>query len=305
MRPVVVGAAGGSAEDRALDFALTEAIRRRLPLLLVRAYQPPSYGELPPALLPGRLRDLRESRGREATTALARARDRIPAGRTVAATTTVMEGDTASCLLAAADSAALLVVGARAGGVISRVVHGSVAASCLQKACGPVAVVPHDVEIIADRWLRSRVLVGLDGSAASLAALTWAVAQAREWGCVLVPVVVSSAPDHPPVGFRAGAGQEHVDLTAKVWTQVQDAGGGDVEVHPRFVVGDHKQQLLQLAQPADLLVVGGRRIGAVSNLLTGPASSSVALRSRCPVVVVRDGQARREIHQRRAKPSLI
>jgi nucleotide-binding universal stress UspA family protein len=297
MRQVVVGASG-RADDRSLDFALTEAIRRRLPLLVVGVYQAPAYGEAFAGPLPDRLRELREACRRQTAEALAQAQARVPAALTAAVTALLQEGDTAARLLAAAESAALLVVGSPTGGVLGHAMRGSVAWTCLQRLSGPLAVVPHGVELVADRWLRSRVLVGLDGSPASVSALTWAVAQAREWGCVLVPVVVSADDDHPPAGLR-GSGP---DLTAQVWKQVLEAGGSDVEAHPRFLVGEHKHQLLQLAEPSDLLVVGSRHRAALPTLLAG---APVALRCRCPVVVVPEGQARREIHQRRAQPLLL
>jgi nucleotide-binding universal stress UspA family protein len=299
MRRVVVGASD-RAEDRALDFALTEAIRRRLPLLVVGAYRAPSYGDLPSALLPGRIREVREACTRETAAALGRAQDRVSAAGTVAVTTGVREGDTASCLLAAAESAALLVIGSRPDGLLARTLHGSVATACLHRARCPVVLVPHGSEVITDRWLRSRILVGLNGSPASLTALTWAVAQAREWGCVLGPVVVSSGDGHLPIGF--GGSQ---DLTGQVRQQVEAAGGSDLEIHPHFLVGEHKQQLVQLAEATDLLVVGSSHRGALTTKLADATSTPVALRSCCPVVVVREGQARREIHQRRVQPSQI
>ena len=305
MRNIVVGVKGRLEVEPALDFAVAEALRRRLPLWAVRAYLPPSYGEIPRALFPGHLRELRESATRETTAALNRSLDRVVGGRTLITKVAVMEGDAPSTLAWMAESAALLVIGTRGRGPVSRTVHGSVAASCLHRCLPPVAVVPHDTDLVADRWLRSRVLVGLDGSPASIAALAWAVAQAREWGSVLVPVVVSSLNDRSPAGFRRQVGMgARSDLTAQVWRQVFDAGGSDVEVHPRFLVGDPKQELLTVVGPTDLLVLGSRGLGQVASVLIGATTSQVALRSPCPVVAVREGQARREIHQRRAQPQL-
>ncbi len=300
-----MGVTGTPEVEPALDFAFAEALRRRLPLCVVHTYTPPSYGEIPPALFPGHLRALRESATREATTALDRALDRVIGGRTLDTRVAVVEGDAPSTLASMAESAALLVIGTRGGGPISRTTHRSVAASCLHRCVAPVAVIPHDAGLIADRWLRSRVVVGLDGSPASVAALAWAVAQAREWGSVLMPVVVSSLKDRPPAGFRQQVGNgSRSDLTAQVWRQIVDAGGSDVEVHPRFLIGDPKQELLTVVGAADLLVLGSRGLGPVASVLLGATTSPVALRSPCPVVAVREGQSRREIHQRRAQPQL-
>lgn len=303
MRNVVVGVKGALEVEPALDFAVAEALRRRLPLWAVHAYSPPSFGEVPPALFPGHLRERRESATRLVTAALDRSLERVGGGRGLATKVVVMEGDAPSSLTSLAESAALLVIGARGGGVVSRTVHGSVAASCLHRCVAPVVVVPHDADLIADRWLRSRVVVGLDGSPASVAALEWAVAQAREWGSVLTPVVVSSLKDQPPAGFRQQVGpQARQDLTTQVWRQVFSAGGSDVEVHPSLLIGDPKQELWNAVAPADLLVLGSRGLGPVASFLVDAMTGPVALGSPCPVVAVQEGQARREIHQRRAQP---
>ena len=297
MRNVVVGASGAPEAEAALVFAVDEALRRRLPLLVVHAYPVPSYGDVPAALFPGQIRQRRESGLREANAALARARERVPGGATVQATVMVLEGDPTPCLLSVADSAALLVVGSGGEGSLTRALKGSVAASCLHRSLAPVAVVPNDVPAVPDRWLRSRVVVGLDGSPSSLTALSWGVAQAREWGAPLMPVVVSDRQDRPPVDLRP-------DLTAQVWAQVMDAGGSDLEVHPRFLHGEAKDRLVQVLEPADLLVLGSRGLGGLAGALRGATSSPVALSAPCTTVVVREGQARREIHQRRAQPLL-
>jgi nucleotide-binding universal stress UspA family protein len=285
MRPVVVGSSG-RPDERALDLALAEAARRRLPLLVVRAFHAPALDA-----------SAREARPEQVRQQVEAAFTRVPAARRASVTVVVREGEASACLLSAADSAALLVVGHHPAGPVPRAVHGSVAATCLRRACCPLVVVPDGLATEADPGLQRRVLVGLDGSAGSLAALTWAVVQAREWGCPLVPVVVLSPAAQPPVGFRGAV----ADVMGEVAEQVADAGGADVETRPRLLQGHHVRQLLELVQPADLLVLGHQRPGAVSSLLDG-GGTSIALRSPCPVVVVREGQARREIHQRRVQP---
>jgi nucleotide-binding universal stress UspA family protein len=139
-------------------------------------------------------------------------------------------------------------------------------------------------------------VVGLDGSPASITALSWAVAQAREWGSTLVPVVVSGSRTALPDGGAA--------LTAAVWRQVIDAGGSDLEVHPRFVEGDARLELLAAPEAQDLLVIGAGRLGTLGTSVVGSTAHAVALAASSPVVVVREGQARREVHQRQAQPMI-
>ncbi len=297
MRNVVVGLRGDGRPEPALDFALDEARRRRLPLVGVHAYAPPAFGEFPPALFPETLRTLRAAAVKAAADALDRGLASCPAGSVAASKAVVLEADPVSALLSHADSAAMLVVGTRGGGALSRGLRGSVAAACLHGSQAPVVVVHDGVPVVPDRWLRSRVLVGLDGSSQACAALTWAAAQAREWGSVLVPVVVSRSSVDPPSAFQDG-------LSAGVWRQIVDAGAADLEVHPHFVVGRAKEELARLLGPSDLLVLGTHGHGAMAAALFGGTSSAVALDAPCPVVVVREGQARREIHQRLPEPAL-
>lgn len=295
MRIIVVGVDGGADVEPALDFALDEAVRRGLPLEAVHAYPVPLYGEFPPALFPERLRAAREQAEVRAASALARARERVPGSDRVSARTRVIESDPASALLAAADSAALLVVGCRGGNALVRGVLGSVSAACLHRSRAPVAVVPHTAHL--DRQ-SSRVMVGFDGSPAALTALSWATAQAREWGCALTAVVVAPSVDRLPPALRCKAQGPRNDLMAAVEQQVTEAGGADLEVHACLLIGQAADQLLGTLRPTDLLVVGSRGHTALTSFLLRSTSVSVAERAPCPVVVVRAGQARREIHQR-------
>lgn len=294
MRTIVVGVRGDHDQEPALDLAVDEAVRRRLPLEVVHCYELTSYGEWPPVLSPARLRERREQAEQLVDAALARAVARVPGGETAAARTHVMEGNPADCLVSMAPSAALVVVGTRGGGTLRRGVRGSVSAEVLHRTWAPVVLVPHSAPSVVDRWARSRVVIALDGSPASLSGLSWAVAQAREWGSVLVPVTVSTVTGRTPPALR----ERSSDLTAAVWTAVHEAGGQSLEVHPHFLEGSVTRELLSFVEPEDLLVTGSRGRGGAVTLLMGSTSTFLAEQAACPVVVIRDGQARRETHQR-------
>lgn len=287
MRSIVVGVHPGSARQLAVDFAVEEAVRRRLPLHVVHAYSLPVFAEVPPVLYPDSLADARESARRVALTALDGAKARVPGGATVTAQLEVHESDPVSALLRAAEDAALLVVGSHGAGALARGLLGSVSAACLHRSVTPVAVVPDHAEAYFETWRRTRVVVALDGSPASLTALEWAVAQTTEWGCALIPLVVTPR-----------AEEAAPDLAAKVWRQVVDAGGRDLDVQARYLVGRADEQLLGALEPHDLLVMGSRGHGALPGLLLGSTSLSVAQQARCPVVVLRAGEPRRETRQR-------
>jgi nucleotide-binding universal stress UspA family protein len=300
MRSIVVGVRGDAELDPSLDFAVEEAVRRRLPLEAVHCYEVTSYGEWPPVLQPARLREQREAADQLVAAALARAVERVPGGATADARAHVMEGDPADCLISLAPSAALMVVGTRGGGTLRRGLRGSVSAEVLHRSWAPVAIVPHTAPAVPDRWVRSRVVAALDGSPASLSALSWAVAQAYEWGSVLVPVTVSSLTGRAPVALM----ERTTDLAAAVWTAVREAGGQSLEVHPHFLEGSPPRALLSFVAPDDLMVTGSRGRGGATSLLMGSTSTFLAEQAACPVVVVREGQTRRETHQRaRHEPS--
>lgn len=298
MRIIVVGVEGGAEVEPALDFALDEAVRRGLPLEAVHAYPVPLYGEFPPALFPERLRAAREQAENRVVSALARARERVPGSDRVSARTRVIESDPTSALLAAADSAALLVVGCRGGNAFVRGVLGSVSGACLHRSRAPVAVVPNVRPTAYLGRQSSRVMVGFDGSPAALTALSWATAQAREWGCALTAVVVAPSADRFPPALRCRVQGPRSDVRAAVKQQVAEAGGADLEVHVCLLIGQAAEQFLVVLRPTDLLVIGSRGHAALTSFLLRSTSVSVAERAPCPVVVVRAGQARREIHQR-------
>ena len=289
MRPIVVGVHDGSGPQLAVDFAVEEAVRRRLPLHVVHAWSLPVFAEVPPALHPDSLVEQREAARRLTAAVLDVAKARVPGGSTITARLEVHESDPVSVLLRAAHDAALLVVGSHGAGPVARGLLGSVSAACLHRCVAPVAVVPHQADAYFETWRRTRVLVAVDGTPASLSALEWGVAQATEWGCALIPVVVSP---------RAESAAP--DLAATVWRQVQDAGGGDLDVQPRFLVGRADTQLLDALEPHDLLVMGSRGHAALPGLLLGSTSLSVTQQARCPVVVVRAGEPRRESRLRSA-----
>ena len=294
MRSIVVGVRGDTELEPALDLAVEEAVRRRIPLEAVHCYEVAPYGEWPPVLQPARLRERREAAERVVTEALARAVERVPGGATADARTHVMEGEAADCLISMAPTAALMVVGARGGGAVRRGLRGSVSAEVLHRSWAPVAIVPHAAPTVPDRWVRSRVVAALDGSPASLSALSWAVAQAYEWGSVLVPVTVSTLTGRAPAALM----ERTTDLAAAVWTAVREAGGQSLEVHPHFLEGSPQRALQAFVAPEDLLVTGSRGRSGATSLLMGSTSTFLASQAGCPVVVVREGQTRRETHQR-------
>ncbi len=85
----------------------------------------------------------------------------------------LVEGEPAPVLTQVATGADLLVVGSRGYAGFTGRVLGSVSQRCIESATCPVVVVPHDAKP------RTRtIVVGVDGSKPSCAALRWAIAEA-------------------------------------------------------------------------------------------------------------------------------
>jgi nucleotide-binding universal stress UspA family protein len=138
------------------------------------------------------------------------------------------------------------------------------------------------------------IVVGIDGSEASKAALRWAVEEARLrharvqavhawWIYPMLRPGTPPAPDQIP-----GAGD---DATERVRTFITETLGQetDVEITPVAVQGEQASAaLVDAAKDADLLVVGSRGAGGFSGLLLGSVSQQCTHHAPCPIVIVRE-----------------
>ena len=136
-----------------------------------------------------------------------------------------------------------------------------------------------------------RIVVGVDGSEASDAALGWALEQARRTGDEVQVVHVWH---YPEIGELLTANPfelQHDELQAEAEEQLRRAIGRvgappDVRIDPVLAMGRAAEVLLRAAGEADLLVVGSRGRGGVTGLLLGSVSQHCVQHAPCPVVVV-------------------
>jgi len=139
-----------------------------------------------------------------------------------------------------------------------------------------------------------RIVVGVDGSPCSRAALRWAVQQARLDGASVDAVMAWEYPAMfspvagPAAGYEADIGAEAGKAIAGIVTQEGGAGAG-VPVRPVAAEGQPAQVLLDAASGADLLVVGSRGHGGFASMVIGSVSLQCVLHARCPVLVLRGG----------------
>lgn len=138
------------------------------------------------------------------------------------------------------------------------------------------------------------IVVGVDGSPGSIAALRWAIDEARVRGGVVRPVFAWSYLQQPGVDFRP----DFDDAVAERWLQEQlDELDGETEgvtIEPSAVCDLPARALLEAAVGADLVVVGSRGLGGFRGLLLGSVSSQVVQHSPCPVLVIPGAERSRD-----------
>ncbi|WP_030160453.1 universal stress protein [Glycomyces sp. NRRL B-16210] len=137
-----------------------------------------------------------------------------------------------------------------------------------------------------------RIVVGVDGSPASVRALEWALHQAERTGASVEAVHAWEVPAMYGTGMMVLPSGEDFDKAAKQSLEraVAQATGGraTVPIELRTVSGHAAKILVEMAENADLLVVGSRGHGGFVGTLVGSVSQSAVQHATCPVVVVRD-----------------
>jgi len=139
--------------------------------------------------------------------------------------------------------------------------------------------------------INARIVVGVDGSAGSTAAVRWAAAEARlrKAELRLLTAYHRHHPGRDPatgVRARPAADEETASVVQAAVTQAR-AVAPDVEVSCLALPGYAVPVLLHAAEEAALLVVGDRGKGRFPGLPFGSVSSQVATHARGSVVVVR------------------
>lgn len=283
--PVVVGVDYSTAGALAVSYAAWEARRRGLGLRLVHGFVASEPGAERAMLVTA------EARLSDASAEVRAAHPGLPIS------TKVVAGSGAMTLVAESKSASLVIVGARGRGGFDGLLLGSVAAQVAKHALCPVIVMR--TPIITEDGVpgTKKVLVGVDGSARSVGALSFAFDHAAACGVPLVAVHVWSVPTMTArsVGtvwsrdlrtareqLRGGADRVLTDELAG-WSEKYP----QVNVERRTVHGDEPARtLLAVAEElmADLIVVGAREstgsdqvLDSVSQPLVAHAKASVAV----------------------------
>ncbi|BFV56381.1 universal stress protein [Kitasatospora sp. CMC57] len=136
----------------------------------------------------------------------------------------------------------------------------------------------------------TRILVGVDGSPSSRAALAWAARQAELTGGTVDAVLAWRYP--AGYGWTASV-LPSFDFVGNADRALAEAVAEAAAEHPQVEIREHVVQdhpaaaLLKAADGAQLLVVGSRGYGGFTEALLGSVSQHCVHHAHCPVVVVR------------------
>lgn len=135
-----------------------------------------------------------------------------------------------------------------------------------------------------------KIVVGVDGSVQSQAALDWGVQEARlREGEVLA----LAAWHYPYVTDAAGQAWDYAaferDVQAILDEELARVAQPGVSITGQLVQGSAASAMVAASGDADLLIVGSRGHGGFAGLLLGSVSSQLAHHAHCPVLIIRSG----------------
>jgi len=290
----VVGVDGSPGARAALVWALFAAAQADVTLELVSSYPVDFYWADPYLVDERRLEEIRQDTAERVRSALAEARRdptvaAVDGASEVTAEVVVGAGAAAEHLVAEARDARLLVVGSRGRGGVRSTLLGSVALHCVAHAPCPVVVVhPGAVQPPL------RVVVGIDDSAMSRAALARAAQEAERLGAELEVVAAQQ-----PVAYWSEVQAVVLPPIAEMREQVRKRAeeivtevlGDGATLRLRVEDGAPAEVLTRVADGAALLVVGSHSRSRVAGMLLGSVALHCAVHAPCPVMVVRQEPA--------------
>ena len=288
MGTIVVGVDGSKEAGLALRWAAHEARLLAAELTVVHIWQPLDFavpaGPLSvPAISFGS--DLEKDAAQVLENALAETADDVEG---IDVDTRLLDGSVAGSLVEVARGAELLVVGSRGRGGVRGLLLGSVSQQCAHHTTCPLVVVREPAVTSGDE--RQTIVVGVDGSPGSEAALYWALAEAERRGVDVLALHAWSFPATASIGYMPSAS---VDAIKKAATTTLDDVVRRASARYRSVTceqvvanGPAARALVEAAQGAALLVVGTRGHGGFAGLLLGSVGQQCAHHAPCPIVIV-------------------
>ncbi len=287
---IVVGYDGSEHANIAVDWAATEAVSRGVMLTLVAATSVPLEGMRfgGSILTPDAIDDLLQ-RLHEATQVRADEARKAHPGLDVAVK--VALGSPASVLIESSSNADMVVVGSRGMGGFRGLLVGSVGVQVASNADCPAVVVRKAPSATA-----STVVVGVDGSELSLAALDFAFDTADRRGWSVLAVHAWEIPAYDVLAAPSGPPPIEVDdFTASEERAFVESLAGLREKHPGVVVEQRMikapsvRAILDACDDPALIVLGTRGRGEFLGAVLGSVSQGVLHRAKVPVAVIGSG----------------
>ncbi|MFD0274606.1 universal stress protein [Kitasatospora sp. NPDC127111] len=277
-RPIVFGVDAARPGPMAAVWAADEAERRGLPLRLVHAV-PVMTRELR-AFEEARYRKALRELGDEALDkASAVVRERHP---DLDAVTSVVDGNPGQVLCRESSHAELVVLGSRRMGRLEEILSTySVAVPVSAQAACPVVVVRDPEHVTQDP---PYVVVGVDGSRSSAAAVDFAFDFASRRGAALRAVwvwqsqLIASIDEHTAVQTLRRQLSES--------TAGRSGAHPDVALTHEVIRGHPVEELAKAAEHALAVVVGRRGHGGFTGMRLGSVPHGLLHRAHCPVVTV-------------------
>ncbi|MEQ4724301.1 universal stress protein [Nonomuraea sp. B19D2] len=280
-RPILVGYDESPASTLALCWAVEEARLRESSVLVCHAWQ------WPYPLRPVErevLAQVEKVAAHVVDGGVHRARSLAP---DVDVRPRLARGTASTVLLQAAREAELTVLGSRGQGGFEDLQVGSAAVQVPAHSVGPVIVVRPDAMPTGDR---TRIVVGVDGSPASLAAFGLALEEAALRGGAVTAICCwrdygpLAGPDRQPFvdsqTIRTGAEVRFHEVTSHLTSRHPE-----VAVTTEFVDEPPQRVLIDATKNATLLVLGTRGNDSPPCLLLGPVTQTALAEARCPVAV--------------------
>ena len=303
-RPILVGVDGSVSAQAALEWAAAEAAYRRHPLHIVHTFTWPMIGDpFGPNLTEPMNDGLRAAAGLIVREAENHARRAAP---DIRVTAELVAAGAVPTLLSQAQGAELVVVGSRGLGGFRGLLVGSVSSTVAAHAPCPVIVVhPHRHGTAFPTTPTGRIVVGVDGSEISAAAIRFAFQEAARHR-IGITAVHAAMPtrQHPSLRVPADI-VEQVDR--QLFAEAMDSKRiliPGIDVKTKLVHSHPVQALLDEAAGAELIVVGSRGRGGFTGMLLGSVSQAVLQHAGCPVAVVHPHRAAAKSPTRGQRPSL-
>lgn len=283
---ILVGIDGSPEAHAALRWATDEAVLRQCPITLMHVVAPIVVTWPIESVVMSFTEWQEENAKHVVEQARETVRDSVDAASAPPVHVQLRHGGIVPELTEASASARILVIGSRGLGPVGGVVLGAVSRTLLHHARCPVVVAKEGVVRKSDRSLP--VLLGIDGSPASEAAIAFAFDEASRRGVDLIALHAwSDVAVFPLLGMDWHKyEQEGHEILAERLAGWQEKYP-DVHVSRRIVCDRPARWLIDEAKDAQLVVVGSRGRGGIAGMLLGSVSTAVAESAMAPVAVIR------------------